>query len=121
MENALPSYQLSNRSFTDMLICLVWHLPLPQQYAIDTENIIIDMEKKNILYTDDNIDNIIYNIIHYNNPYENINIFVDKLNVDEKYKEIIMNDIYNIDIYNIMELVGIINRYIDMIDIIPTG
>ena len=112
---------LTNRSFTDMLICLVWHLPLPQQYANDTENTIIDFEKKNILYIDNNIDNIIYNIIHYNDPYENINIFIDRLNVDNNYKEIIRNDIYSIDIYNILELVSIINRYIDLIDIIAIG
>jgi hypothetical protein len=120
MDNPLDPHHLSNRSFTDMLICLVWHLPLPQQYAIDTENTIIDLEKKNLLYTDDNINNIIYNIIHYNDPYENINIFIDKLNVDDAYKEIIMNDIHSIDIYNMMDLVGIINRYIALIDIISS-
>lgn len=121
MDNPLEPHHLSNRSFTDMLICLVWHLPLPQQYAINTENAIIDLEKKNLLYTDDNIDNIIYNIIHYNNPCENINIFIDRLNVDNMYKEIIMNDIHSIDIYNIMDLVDIINRYIGLIHMIPIG
>ena len=118
---SVPNH-LPNRSFTDMLICLLWHVPLPQQYAIDTMNTIIDLEKKNILYTDDNIDNIIYNIIHYNNkPYESIDVFVNRLTFDSIYKEIIRTEIYNTDIYNHKELVGIINRYIDMINIIPNG
>lgn len=122
MEDPLQSNHYTNRSFTDMLICLVWHLPLPQQYAIDTENTIIDLEKNNLLYTDDNIDNIIYNIIHYNNnTCENINVFIDRLNIDDDHKEIIMNDIHSIDIYNIIDLVGIINRYIDLIHMIPIG
>ena len=126
MENPVQPYHLTNRSFTNMLLCLVWHLPLPQTYAIDTENIIIDLEKTDQLYSNNNIDNIIYNIIHYkdfleNEPYQRIEVFIDRLSVDNNYKEIIRNEIYDIDIYNITELSGIINRYISMIDTIPVG
>ena len=116
------SANLPPRQFSELIICLVWQLPLPYEYALSTYRLIEDLEKKNQLYTDDNMYNIIYNCIHYNNKgYESLVGFINRLNTNSEYKEFITNELLDTNMLDKYYLYDFINKYIDMIDTIPAG
>lgn len=116
------SYIIPPRRFSELISCLIWHLPLPYEYALSTDKMVEDLEKKDLLFVDNNIYNIIYDCIHYNNKgYDNMIHFINILRTSSEDKAMITNELFDINMYDMYILYDFINKYIDMIDTIPNG
>ena len=109
-------------SHLELFTRLIWHLPLPQQTAIYYENQFIDLDKKGQFVPSGTLDEIVHSIIHYENkPFDYMLQFIKHLNIDDVYKEDIIDEISEIDLNDSYKLFELIFKYIESIDPIPMG
>ena len=109
----------TNRTIADCLIDMTWHLPIPCDFARQKEADIINMNLSDQLdYY--NIKQLIYDLISYENNNETLLIiFIGHLDIINT--NIILEELYSIDMYDIDMIYEFINKYIIYISKIPVG